>query len=212
MPSWGLLACLPAPAHRLLLTLPASPRAPDRHAELNTPDLADLREATRADSRDISRTKSAICSTLPMPATTFAAGSGVWLWFTTTCAPAAASAAVMALPVPVAAPVKKGGLVLQGCCRVVHDPPPGARASAGYLNRRATSRAWTLLDGHVSASRRRIEQDTIVQRSHRPIGAVAPGPRTERGVARLQCRHARPTRHRCRPWLRPGDGPPGVCH
>jgi len=47
-------------AHRLLLTLPALPPACDRHAELRTPELADLREATRTDGAGISRAESAI--------------------------------------------------------------------------------------------------------------------------------------------------------
>jgi hypothetical protein len=41
---------------------PAASVAPayDRHAELRTPELADLREASRTDGRDISRAESAI--------------------------------------------------------------------------------------------------------------------------------------------------------
>jgi hypothetical protein len=42
----------------VLLTLSALPPACDRHIKLRTPELADLREATRADCRDISRTES----------------------------------------------------------------------------------------------------------------------------------------------------------
>jgi hypothetical protein len=44
----------------LLLTLPALPAAYDRHAELRTPQLADLREFTRTDGAGISRAESAI--------------------------------------------------------------------------------------------------------------------------------------------------------
>jgi len=50
---------LPALARRLLLVLPALPRAYDRHAELTTPELAGLREASHTDGRDISPTESA---------------------------------------------------------------------------------------------------------------------------------------------------------
>jgi hypothetical protein len=44
----------------LLLTLPALPPACDRHAELRTPELADLHEAARTDGAGISRAESAI--------------------------------------------------------------------------------------------------------------------------------------------------------
>jgi hypothetical protein len=49
----------PALAHRLLLTPPALPAACDCHAELRTPELADLRETTRTDDAGISGAESA---------------------------------------------------------------------------------------------------------------------------------------------------------
>jgi hypothetical protein len=42
----------------LLLTLPALPPECDRHAELRTPELANLREAARTDGAGISRAES----------------------------------------------------------------------------------------------------------------------------------------------------------
>jgi hypothetical protein len=50
----------------LLLTLPALPAEFDRHAELRTPELADLREATPTDGAGISRAESAFWSVSPM--------------------------------------------------------------------------------------------------------------------------------------------------
>jgi len=49
----------------LLLTLPALPAACHRHAELGTPELADLRKATRTDGAGISRAESALGSLTP---------------------------------------------------------------------------------------------------------------------------------------------------
>jgi hypothetical protein len=44
----------------LLLTLPALPAASDRDTDLRTPELVDLREASRTDGASISREESAI--------------------------------------------------------------------------------------------------------------------------------------------------------
>jgi hypothetical protein len=46
----------------LFLTLPALPPGYDRRAELRTPELVDLRAATRTDDAGISREESAIGS------------------------------------------------------------------------------------------------------------------------------------------------------
>jgi hypothetical protein len=46
----------------LLLTPPALPAARDRDAELRTPELVDLREASRTDGASISRAESAFGS------------------------------------------------------------------------------------------------------------------------------------------------------
>ncbi len=78
----------------------------------------------------------AVPAAVSMPATILSAGSGVWLWFTTTRG--GGERGGDGLADPGGRPGHQGGLALQGCRGVAHDPPPrGSRASAGYRNGRA---------------------------------------------------------------------------